>query len=66
MASLRKSINEKCKECIYDEFGEGNWRQQVTACTMPDCALYAVRPLSKPKPVKTPELVPQLAVEGEL
>ena len=48
--SLRKAINDKCKECIYDKLGEGNWRQQVEACTSPACPLYAVRPKSsKPK-----------------
>lgn len=50
--SLRKAINDKCKDCIYDEYGVGNWRQQVTACTSPDCALYPVRPVSKPKKEK--------------
>ena len=54
--SLRKSINEKCKECIYDEYGVGNWRQQVMACTMPDCALYEVRPISKPKQPKNAQI----------
>lgn len=45
--SLRKAINEKCKECIYDPLsGQGNWRQQVEACTSRTCPLYAVRPTS--------------------
>lgn len=45
--SLRKCINEKCRECIYDPLGgNGSWRQQVTACTSPDCPLFAVRPVS--------------------
>ena len=48
--SLRKAINEKCKECIYDDSpGNGNWRQQVTACTAKTCPLYRVRPLSSQK-----------------
>lgn len=48
--SLRKAINDFCKYCIYDESpGNGNWRQQVTACTAPNCPLYPVRPVSKPK-----------------
>jgi len=46
--SMRKAINDMCKSCIYDEYGEGNWRQQVMACTMPKCALYELRPISKP------------------
>lgn len=47
-ASLRESINAKCKECIFDPLsGCGNWRQQVTACTSRTCPLYPVRPLSE-------------------
>lgn len=45
--SLRKSINEKCKECIYDPFpGNGTWLQQVTNCPAKNCPLYDVRPIS--------------------
>lgn len=48
MASLRKCINDKCKQCIYDPVGgAGNWRQQTEACTSRDCPLYDVRPVSK-------------------
>lgn len=47
--SLRKAIDQMCKGCIYDPIpGLGNWRQQVTACTMNDCPLYPYRPISKP------------------
>ena len=53
--SLRKAINDKCKECNYDEFDRGNWRQQITSCTMTDCPLYPVRPLSSGKSVKANE-----------
>jgi len=46
--SLRQAINKKCRDCIYDECsGLGSWRQQVTACTVTSCPLYAVRPVSK-------------------
>ena len=46
--SLRGSINAFCRWCIYDpKSGIGTWRQQVEACTSPDCPLYAVRPLSE-------------------
>lgn len=56
--SLRKAINAKCKECIYDPYsGDGNWRQQVTGCTAISCPLFAVRPLSKPE--KTPKTAPE-------
>ena len=50
MASLRKALNNKCRECIYDPKGcAGTWRQQVEACTAPSCPLYPVRPISKPR-----------------
>jgi hypothetical protein len=43
--SLRKAINDKCKECIYDPLpGNGTWRQQVSECTSPRCPLFLVRP----------------------
>ena len=46
--SLRGSINAYCRSCIYDpKSGLGTWRQQVEACTVTDCPLYAVRPVSK-------------------
>jgi hypothetical protein len=45
--SLRRAINEKCRECIYDPLsGGGTWRQQVEACTSRNCPLYPVRPKS--------------------
>ncbi len=47
--SLRKAINDKCRDCSYDPYGKGNWRQQVTACTVTTCPLWPVRPVSKPK-----------------
>ena len=48
-----KAIQLHCKDCIYDEIGGvGNWRQQVSACTVTKCALYPFRPVSKPHNVK--------------
>ena len=44
--SLRKCINEKCRDCIYDSFAPGTWRQQVSLCSVKSCALYDVRPKS--------------------
>jgi hypothetical protein len=42
---LRAAVNSKCRECIVDmRPGNGRWRQQVEACTAPDCPLYPVRP----------------------
>jgi len=50
MKSLRKSINDKCKDCIYDPLsGLGTWRQQTEGCTATECPLYEVRPRSKTK-----------------
>lgn len=45
--SLRKSINEKCKDCNYDDLAAGTWLQQITLCSSPDCPLYGVRPQTK-------------------
>jgi len=42
--SLRKAINEKCKDCIYDPLAGGTWLKQVELCTCSDCPLYPVRP----------------------
>ena len=44
--SFRKAINQHCKDCIYDNCVPGAWRQQVEACTVPNCALYPLRPTS--------------------
>jgi hypothetical protein len=44
---MRKAINDKCKECIYDPVaGPGTWRQQVEECPCTSCPLYALRPIS--------------------
>ena len=47
--SLRKAINDMCKQCIYDKRDNGTWRQQVERCTSPSCALYDYRPKSASK-----------------
>jgi hypothetical protein len=44
--SLRRVINEKCKDCIYDAASSGTWRQQVALCSVKSCTLYDVRPKS--------------------
>lgn len=47
--SLRKAINAKCKDCIYDPLsGLGTWRQQTEACPAKTCPLWPVRPISRP------------------
>jgi hypothetical protein len=53
--SLRKAINDKCKDCIYDELDKGNWRQQVGDCRVFNCPLYPVRPVSSVDIEKTTE-----------
>ena len=45
---LRSKIDAMCCYCIYDSYGEGNWRQQVGKCTAYECPLFTVRPQSKP------------------
>lgn len=49
--SLRGAINAHCRDCCYDHMdkGAGTWRMQTEACTVTQCALYEVRPVSKPK-----------------
>ena len=44
--SLRKSVNEMCKQCIYDKLDTGTWREQVEKCGCEACPLYEVRPLT--------------------
>lgn len=64
--SLRKAINDKCRDCIYDpQSGLGNWRQQVTLCTIKACPLWMVRPLSSPRR-SGPDLAPEQTMDGEI
>lgn len=42
---LRKAIDAKCKDCIYDPVAPGTWRIQVFFCTVRTCPLYEVRPM---------------------
>ena len=45
--SFRKCVDKNCKSCIYDPKVAGTWRQQVTLCSVKDCELYPVRPVTK-------------------
>jgi len=45
--SLRKCINDNCKNCIFDSAAAGTWRQQVTLCSVSSCSLFPVRPVTK-------------------
>lgn len=45
--SLRAAIDAHCKQCTFDELEPGRWRQQVEACGVMRCPLYAVRPVPR-------------------
>ncbi len=45
--SLRQTINDKCRSCVFDEANVGSWRVQVTLCSCKGCPLYEVRPVTK-------------------
>jgi hypothetical protein len=44
--SLRKAINAKCKQCVYDPMDVGTAAQQIAACICSDCPLHPVRPIT--------------------
>ena len=44
MASLRKAINDKCRDCIYDPQIPGTCLDQISTCHIKDCPLWPVRP----------------------
>jgi hypothetical protein len=46
MASLKRAIENHCKDCIYDESEKGSWRQQVENCRETACHLWEVRPVT--------------------
>lgn len=47
MASMKKCIEDKCKDCIYDSAIPGTWREQVENCrSEKTCALWPVRPMT--------------------
>ena len=58
MPSLRKCINDNCKDCIYDPTEKGSWRKQVEECTTYSCKLYPVRPVPLKKYAKKTVPVP--------
>jgi hypothetical protein len=53
--SLRRAVNAKCKDCIYDPLAGGTWRAQVAACTCVRCPLFAFRPRPSPDRSTPPE-----------
>lgn len=46
--TMRKAVEAKCFECIYDPLDTGTKHQQVEDCTSPNCPLYDYRPISGP------------------
>lgn len=47
MISLRKAVDMKCKDCIYDSAVSGSWRQQAENCTSEHtCPLWPHRPVT--------------------
>ena len=55
MISLRKAINEKCKDCIFDpQCGGGTWRAQVAQCSARNCPLWPIRPAPSSGPFANP------------
>jgi hypothetical protein len=42
--SLRQSVNDACKQCVYDHCAAGTWKQQVSLCSAVSCPLWNVRP----------------------
>jgi len=44
--SLRKPINGKCRDCIYDHLDKGTAAQQIACCVDTDCPLHPVRPIT--------------------
>jgi hypothetical protein len=55
MAGMRAGINAKCKDCIYDKYAGGTWREQVEACTLTTCGLWPFRPKSASKKPRAEE-----------
>jgi hypothetical protein len=43
----RAAVNAMCKSCIYDPAEGGTWRQQAALCTVSECPIWAVRPVSR-------------------
>lgn len=45
--SMREAIDAMCKDCGFDPLARGNWRLQVSACSVPSCPPFELRPLSR-------------------
>jgi hypothetical protein len=42
-----RRISANCRYCLYDPHAGGTWREQIEACTSPDCPMYPIRPVSQ-------------------
>lgn len=40
--SLRKRVDQNCKDCTYDPSSPGTWRQQVFLCCMKSCSFWDI------------------------
>ena len=56
MNSLRARVDAHCVSCIYDEFADGTWRQQVEQCSVTSCSLFDVRVKSRSTAAKSTTL----------
>jgi hypothetical protein len=52
--SLRKALNDKCRDCIHDTEAPGTWREQVAQCSTPNCPLWPYRPAPSGGPFANP------------
>jgi len=44
--SMRKAVNDKCKECIYDPKAGGTWKSQTESCPSTTCPIHPYRPVT--------------------
>ena len=64
-SGLRGRVDANCISCIYDPEGTGNWRQQVSACTVVLCPIHDVRARSVPKK-RTANMASQINPNGDV
>ena len=62
--SIRKAVNEKCKDCIYDPLAGGTWLVQVGNCIDTPCPLHPYRPLPASMKSKGDSLVKRAIPAG--
>jgi len=62
--SLRAAIDNKCRDCIYDQHSPGTWREQVAGCPVVDCPLWPYRPAATAGPLANPPRNPARVPPG--